>query len=484
MANFFNFETHNDYLHYVKDVANDYLDACRIYGNREERNGLMNDIIMSDESKAWIWDILSKCEGWNGKGQVVLPVSFTREISINEVNRFARFISDYATEVLEDIRTEYGTVQEMAQKRSRYDDYLDFSYRNGLHFEDVVIKGKDLNYYLNLEDKLTDMIYDLRFSDEYKNFAGRVVTDDSYEQVQLAKEIAEFIAQNPVQYVTDPDAVEKVNKRFGIRLSNGVKTSRAVNKMIKATKLYTALIQNEEMEHQFNSAYARYCDCINPLTIKRWTVISINFVDYLTLSNGKGWTSCINTDKNGYFTSGRYGRGFNSRRTLDYALDPCTIVFYTISSSYDGDEYELQPKETRQLFHFNGNTLIQARLYPQSDDSRAYIYPQYREIMERVLCEGMEVPNLWSAPVKGIVPVSNNIVSLPYRYYESGDYIDFLDCACHDGGERDFQSQVNYVILKGTEQTPVEIGSVNAVDIIDGNSFSEGYTDAITYLWG
>lgn len=480
MAEMFNFESQTDYRDYVLDKANDFLDMCRIYHHRDDRKGLIVDLEMSIRAKQWLWNIFSQCEGWNGKGQIVLPVAFTRDISEGEIDRFCRFLSDYTEEILQDITTEYGTIREMIRLKDEIDTYLRFPVAVGLGYNDVTIKGKDLNYYDEKRRIIRDKILDLRNSNEHEYYLGRIVTKDSYAAFKKAKEIMSFISVNPVQYIHDEDVLKKVSESFNLRLNAGVKTSRVVNKMLKASKLYSILVGDEETEHLFNSAYARYCDAINPLTIKKWTVISINFVDYLSMSYGYRWTSCLNPDKMAYFTEGMWSNGFNSRRTLDYALDPSTIVFYTLDSKYEGNEYELQPKETRQLFHFNGNTLIQSRLYPQGDDARAGIYPQHREIIERCICEGMGVPNLWTSPRKGTIDYYDGIAKVPYEERGCGSYIDFFDFACHGYDEQEFQDHVNYVCLKGTEQTPVMVGFTDAVDIITGEKLREYYTSGIT----
>ena len=202
------------------------------------------------------------------------------------------------------------------------------------------------------------------------------------------------------------------------------------------------------------------------------------------MCHGDTWTSCLNTDKNGYFTSGRYGHGFNSRRCLDYALDSTTMVFYTIDENYDGDDFELQPKCTRQLFHFGEGKLVQARLYPQSNVSRREIYTQYRNNVEHLLADAMGEANLWSAPVRGTIACGGSVVDTPYYYSSNGDYIDFLNIACHDSGERDFQSEVNYVVFRGSNEQedngkPMMIGSTDAVCIMCGDTMDEDYHESI-----
>ena len=203
------------------------------------------------------------------------------------------------------------------------------------------------------------------------------------------------------------------------------------------------------------------------------------------MCHGTSWSSCMNTDKECCFTSGNYAHGFNSKRVLDYALDNTTMVFYTIDEDYDGNDFELQPKQTRQLFHFGERKLVQSRLYPQSNVSRRAIYTQYRNNVEYLIAEALGEANLWSAPVRGTIEYDGNIVNVPYYYSSNGDYIDFLDIACHDCTERDFQSEVNYVVLKGSNNLedngiPMIVGSTDAVCIMCGDEFDEDYTDSIS----
>ena len=207
------------------------------------------------------------------------------------------------------------------------------------------------------------------------------------------------------------------------------------------------------------------------------------------MSHGSNWTSCLNTDKLRNFTGGNFSDGFNSRRVLDYALDPSTMVFYTIDENYDadgnGDDWELQPKTTRQLFHFGEGKLVQSRLYPQGNTARRSIYTQYRENVEKLLADALGEANLWSAPERGMIRLDDNIVKLPYDEVYNGDFVDFLSFANHAGWENDFQEEVNYVVLKGsTNRTdngiPMQIGSTEPVCIMCGDKLSEGYNNSIS----
>ena len=484
MSKVFSFNDTNDYAEYVLDKANIFLDWCEIYGPREEREGLIKDIEMSIEAKQWLFEIFSRCEGWNGKGQVVLPVSFERPISESEIDRFSEFLRYYQRNMLEEIVVEEsgykGTYRELKKIRSTYEDYKLYTGYINVDPAEISIKGKSIPQYKFEISVLTDIISGFRRRTDCKLIGSKYVTKESAEEYKTAKKVRDIILSNDNQFITDEGVIQDIRDTFGVRVSSGVKTTRAVLKILKVTKLYKEIVKDEDGEREFNRAYSRYCDAVNPLSIKKWTVISVNFVDYLTMSYGKGWTSCLNPDKRQRITAGMWANGCNSRRVLDYALDPSTIVFYTIDSDYDGDDFELQPKETRQLFHFNGSRLIQSRLYPQGDDSRAHMYPQYREIIERILCEGMDVPNLWSAPTKGTISEYDGIAHVAYDYSDYGDYIDFFSFACHGFEENEFQDHVNYVTLKGTYGDSIEIGSMRAVDIITGKERSQSYTEAIT----
>ena len=99
---------------------------------------------------------------------------------------------------------------------------------------------------------------------------------------------------------------------------------------------------------------------------------------------------------------------------------------------------------------------------------------------------------MWSAPNKGTISLYDVIVKVPYDDIYCGDYIDFLEEACHDCNENDFQEEVNYVVFRGDNGNTdmggkVEIGSTEAVDIFSGYQMREGWSYAISdrdeYRW-
>lgn len=480
----FEFENESSYIEYVLNQANDYLDKCRIYGEREERNGLITNIEKSVEAKKHIENIFKNHPAYNGKGQIVLPMEIEREIDTDKIEDFANYIKDigykYLVKEAEIDGYTYSKAYEEKQVLGKYVTAINYM---NISDDDVVIKGKPFSEYREEYRRVDNICDGFEYGDYVYMGRNKYSTKESDDLYKKAKELSNAIRNCVGKQLEDEESIEILAREFPhSQCREGAKITRVIQKCLKEIGLYQLAMEGEK--EIYNRMYAAYCDAVSPLKVKKWSVISINFVDYLTMCNGTSWTSCLNTDKHGYFTDGRFSDGFNSRRVLDYALDPSTIVFYTIDENYEGDDFEFQPKNTRQLFHFGEGKLVQARLYPQSSVSRRNIYTQYREVMEKILADSMDDANLWSAPIRGLISPNGSVVKLPYYYNSYGDYIDFLTNACHGYNESDFQDEVNYVVFRGSKnqednEIPMIVGSVDAVCIMCGCERDESSHDSI-----
>lgn len=181
---------------------------------------------------------------------------------------------------------------------------------------------------------------------------------------------------------------------FSVRA--GMKTSRVVNKLLQEFGVDRWTDENGEVP--YNRIFAKYSDAINTLEVKRHTIISVNPIDYLTMSFGNSWSSCHTIDKkNKRDRGGNTYSGCYSSGTISYMLDGTSMVFYTVDKKYNGGDYELEDKINRNMFHFGENKLIQGRVYPQCNDSESGIYKTIREITQKVMADCLEVPNMWVA---------------------------------------------------------------------------------------
>lgn len=193
----------------------------------------------------------------------------------------------------------------------------------------------------------------------FKEYTGQLLTENVYTQIMDVL----------------PD----------IKISVGQKTSRAVNKICKELGV--------NKEPKYNAEYAKYSDALNPIKYVRHTAISVHPIDFLLMSNGNSWCSCHTIDKLNIFQhsqSGCYANG-----TMSYMLDRVSMIYYTVSQDYEGEELELEPKINRQVFCYAEDKLLQSRMYPQADLSDSY-YTQSREIVEKVIADCLEVPNYWT----------------------------------------------------------------------------------------
>lgn len=168
----------------------------------------------------------------------------------------------------------------------------------------------------------------------------------------------------------------------------GQKTSRIMNKVFKLCYI--------DKLTDYNKVFARYADSLTPLIIKRYTALSINPLDYLTMSFGNSWASCHTIDKNNKRNMPNSYEGAYSSGTMSYMLDRSSMVFYTVDGDYEGTELWNEPKITRQMFHWGEGKLVQGRLYPQGNDGDDFAYAPNRTIVQEIMATILKMPNLWT----------------------------------------------------------------------------------------
>lgn len=215
------------------------------------------------------------------------------------------------------------------------------------------------------------------------------------------------------QYIDD-DIAERLNEiNPDFKARKGQKMSRVVN------KLCTYVGYNNLAD--YNREFAKYADALNPLQITRHTVLSVNPLDYLTMSFGNSWASCHTIDKTNKRGMPNSYEGMYSSGTVSYMLDSPSMVFYTVDASYNGNDFWHEPKINRQMFHWGEEKLVQGRLYPQDNDGDNGAYTPYREIVQSIMSELFGFPNLWTVG-KGTHNSGRYIVSEGTHYKDYDCY--------------------------------------------------------------
>jgi hypothetical protein len=231
---------------------------------------------------------------------------------------------------------------------------------------------------------------------------------------KLPSDFYDFICSLPnstEQYI-DEDIVSRFDDICpDIHAHKGQKMSRVVNKLL------TYVGYNKLPD--YNREFAKYADALNPLQITRHTVLSVNPLDYLTMSFGNSWASCHTIDKENKRGMPNSYEGMYSSGTVSYMLDSPSMVFYTVDASYKGNNFWNEPKINRQMFHWGENKLIQGRLYPQDNDGNNSAYTPYREIVQSIMSELFGFTNLWTVS-RGTGASAKYVVSegTHYKDYE------------------------------------------------------------------
>ena len=215
------------------------------------------------------------------------------------------------------------------------------------------------------------------------------------------------------QYIDDYIVERLDNISPDLHAHKGQKMSRVINKLLT----YVGFNKLPD----YNREFAKYADALNPLQITRHTVLSVNPLDYLTMSFGNSWASCHTIDKeNKRNMPNSYG-GMYSSGTVSYMLDKPSMVFYTVDASYNGNDFWNEPKINRQMFHWGEEKLVQGRLYPQDNDGDNSVYTPYREIVQNIMSELFEFPNLWTV-AKGTSAAGRYVCSYGTHYRDYDNY--------------------------------------------------------------
>ena len=281
-----------------------------------------------------------------GDMRIAVAKEFDRDIDKEEIRRFFNNIYD----------------------KLHTDDMLEYTDKKGKTMFDYLLTGKktfniaDLPNATAQKKKLTEM--------QQFNLKSRT-TADSYKKSQEFGQYMIYFRNTPCS--TIPNDYQVAVK--APILKAGTKTSRAFNKVCTyygVDKLHPETVTVEEngttvekTTYPYNKVFAEYADMVSTLKRKMQFIISLNPLDYLTMSDGVNWHSCHN------IYDGCYKAG-----TISYMLDTTSIVTF-VAKEINDDIHKI-PKVYRQMYHYKDNLFIQSRLYPQGNDGATNLYDQFR----------------------------------------------------------------------------------------------------------
>lgn len=304
-------------------------------------------------------------------------------------------------------------------KKEKYGDavhYLGSSCFDGMN---LMINGEPARTVLREKyDEAYKEYHDIANATE--TFLGQRVDTEiekKYRKVLLA--LREFLGVES-NFATE-ELAEAVNNRIPeIEAVAGQKISRIIQKICKTIDLDKYVEINDygtyTRDDGYNRQYAILCNEINPIKYKRITVISLNPIDYWSMSHGYNWKSChyVGDDDDGCYSSG----------TESYMLDGTSVIYYVIDENYEGAEYYTQKKINRAVFCIGegGNAILEARVYPDDrDGGDNSLGKQFRDVMSKVISDIYNVNNYWSI-VKGSLECGDRTRSYGTHYR---DYVEY-----------------------------------------------------------
>lgn len=200
----------------------------------------------------------------------------------------------------------------------------------------------------------------------------------------------------------------------------GMKTSRAFNRMCTQYKINTLA--------EYERLYARYSDMVAGGKRKMKFFISLNPLDYLTMSFGNSWASCHTIDRSNVRNMPDSYHGMYCGGTVSYMLDSTSIITYVHTEMPDGAE---TGKIYRNMFHYADGALIQGRIYPQGKDGSTDLYKLFRNIVQKEISNMLGKENTWTKS-NDCPEYKTNTLGVHYP-----DYLNFDDCnvSYHNGIE-------------------------------------------------
>ena len=301
-------------------------------------------------NKRSLIELLAKSEHYLGNMRIALDVEMERDNSAHDVENFCW---TFMTKL--DARKHFVTREDEHGKK--LEDYLSTG-----------IKKLTIN---DLANK--DTLKTLKASNaNVKKFYPEGELKSSVDNFNKLYSFFYYDMSNNYQSTVSENLVIKANTHLPkpVPLVSTMKTSRAFNKI--------CVEHGIDKLPLYNKLFAEYADLVVGGKRKLKFFISVNPLDYLTMSFGVNWTSCHSTKNHGGWCGG----------CVSYMLDNTSIVTYVHSSIPTDFE---EGKIYRNMFHYENDVLIQSRIYPKENDGSTDLYKVFRNFVQDEFTQLLEL---------------------------------------------------------------------------------------------
>lgn len=285
----------------TNQLVDDVRQLLRQYNHRNSEHGVCTLLDKYFTNKESLIRLFTTSPHYIGDMRISLVKSFDRQPDRDEIYRFFNM---------------HGTM-------FNPDRLLQFVDEDGKRMKEYLNTGKTaMNAFKMKSTKANENLQ--RFN--YDNGALK----DSYKKMRAFREYLDYFRYSPHS---------KTQKNFTSYQHNdaptvvsGTKTSRAFNKVCTYygfdkldPKIVTTTRDGQEITktvYPYDQAFAQYADLVSDTAREMNFIISLNPLDYLTMSFGVSWVSCHN------IRSGGWKGG-----CLSYMLDSTSIITFVVNGN-------------------------------------------------------------------------------------------------------------------------------------------------------
>lgn len=385
-------------------LVDDMMKLLTKYHHRNTEKGVCMVLNEYFQNKHELIDFISKSDHYLGDMRIALDVEIERENS-------ARDVRDFVENFPKCIKASEVILKYVDENGKTLGDYL----KTGIK----TIKAKDL-----LKETCANK---LKVNNEHRN-AFENDGSTMLSRVELSQ-FLQFIGEMRREYkpTLSEATAETINARAEgkFKLSGGMKTARAFNRICNYYNVGTVPSEKtkraDALYKIYNQEFAKYADMVSGLKRKLKFFISVNPIDYLTMSFGVNWASCHTIDQNNQRHMPNSYSGMYCGGTMSYMLDGTSIV--TFVNDHIPDNWE-EGKIYRCMFHYENDILIQGRVYPQGNDGNTDLYKVFRGFVQDEFSDLLKLSsNVWIKKTSRGCGANTISVGVHYR-----DYTSFSDC--------------------------------------------------------
>lgn len=391
-------------------LVDDIMDLLTRYHHRNSEHGVckMLDVFFANNKE--MIDLFQTSKHYIGDLRIAFDIELERTESRNDVWDFCR-------NFLNDLNARDAIVTKTDDEGRTFADCRRTSIRR--------LTVRDLQH----EDMRALLQINSKTSKQHFNYDGNYIPSVRRYN-DLWDVIGQYMAENYQSKLQDYTCsnIASIPSAKDINLTAGMKTSRAFNRICQAygiDKIHpTTEVNNEGVErtvYPYDKLFAQYSDLVSDLKRKLKFFMSLNPIDYLTMSFGVNWASCHTIDKTNERQMPNNYSGLYCGGTLSYMLDSSSFITY-VHDKIPTDFVE-EGKIYRNMFHFQDNLLVQGRIYPQGNDGATDLYRIFRGFVQEEMSKllGLE-SNTW-VKKSGSANEYTSSTGVHYR-----DYCNFEDC--------------------------------------------------------